>query len=198
MKTDYTFKSDEIYLYLIKNLSRKRLLHSIGTAVCARSLAERHGIDRDKSFLAALAHDLARELPGEELKRLVADEAMELEEDFFARPVLLHGPAAASILKRNFYIYDQSVLNAVKWHTLGNPAMDEIAKIVYISDYIEITRKHILKEEREEIFAGELNSSLYRILSKEKKYYKGSSISFTGGKAELYSNLEEMLKYEKS
>jgi HD superfamily phosphohydrolase YqeK len=54
---------------------------------------------------------------------------------------LLHGPAAASLL-RDDGITDDSVLLAVAWHTLGHGALDRLGRALYLADYLEPGRRH--------------------------------------------------------
>lgn len=49
---------------------------------------------------------------------------------------LLHGPAAAARLAREG-VTDGPLLLAVAFHTLGHPDFDEMAKALYLADYLE-------------------------------------------------------------
>ncbi len=46
-----------------KSLSAKKLRHTIGVKDLAEDLARHHGLDPEKAKLAALLHDLAKEIP---------------------------------------------------------------------------------------------------------------------------------------
>ena len=69
----------------------------------AQELAARHGIDPDRAELGALAHDVCRAIPGEDLLKMSADLGVpvtDLDRDF---PILLHGPVGAELLRAFFH-----------------------------------------------------------------------------------------------
>ena len=44
------------------------------------------------------------------------------------------------ISKKNFFINDSEILEAIKYHTTGNDRMSKLAKLVYVSDKLEPLR----------------------------------------------------------
>lgn len=119
--------------FLLAHLSRPRYLHSLRVARLAVRLARRHGADPDRAWVAGLMHDLAREMPPEEMgfwaSRLpVGDGRWDGD--------LLHGPVAALILKEKG-IGDAEVWEAVSAHTTGAPGMGLLALVVYVADHAE-------------------------------------------------------------
>ena len=126
--------------YIETNLTEKRYRHSIGVANEAVKLAEKYGADTKKAYFAGIAHDLAKEIPEEELRiRLNGYKKQELLAKY-PYP-LLHGPAAAVILKEEFSVFDEEVLDAVFYHTTGKEDMNLLTKIIYLADFIEPGRK---------------------------------------------------------
>jgi HD superfamily phosphohydrolase YqeK len=83
--------------------------------------------DADPGMLRPLARPWLAELP--------------LDLDGGTASDLLHGPAAASLL-RDDGITDDSVLLAVAWHTLGHGALDRLGRALYLADYLEPGRRH--------------------------------------------------------
>ena len=125
--TDYYSKtSNEINRSLITRveeearavLSVKRFIHSRNTALMARDLAVRYGLDADAAYLAGIAHDMAK------------SQSTDLE----------HGKTAAVLLQKRFRIHNNDVLEAIKVHTTGKPRMGDLAKLVFIADKIEFSR----------------------------------------------------------
>jgi len=53
---------------------------------------------------------------------------------------LLHGPAAAERLVRDGETR-QSVLEAVRWHTVGSPAWDRTGRALFMADFLEPGRR---------------------------------------------------------
>ena len=102
----------------------------------ALSLAERHGVDRKKVWLAASAHDLARDLNGTELLRKARELGIEIGPVEEATPIFLHGPIAAELLKRHG-LADSDVYNTVYWHSTARAGMTPLEKVVFIADKVE-------------------------------------------------------------
>ncbi len=74
--------------------------------------------------------------------RRLAEKSYKVEQWELVKPAILHGKAGAVILRECFGITDREFLEAVSCHTTGMPGMSDLAKIVYIADYIEPNRKH--------------------------------------------------------
>ena len=100
----------------------------------AADLATVHEVDEELVDLAAMAHDLARAMPGDDLlaeARRLKIQTLPLEEQ---TPVLLHGPIAARWLEDTLDIHDREVIEAVRWHTTGRTGLGRVAKLVYLAD----------------------------------------------------------------
>ena len=64
---DYT----EILKWLKENLNEKRYIHTLGTADCAKELAQKFGLDSEKAYLAGLLHDCAKCFSNEKLLDII-------------------------------------------------------------------------------------------------------------------------------
>lgn len=126
--------------YARERLSEKRHGHTLRVAETAERLAELHDIDARRARLAALLHDSAREVGKEELSRLAHEEGIAVGEFEHERPILLHGPVAAKLARRDLGVEDEEVLGAVRAHTLGEPGMSGVALALYVADKIEPDR----------------------------------------------------------
>ena len=124
---------------------RQRLAHlPVGLAqhcertmqVC-RDLAIRHGEDVQRVQVAALLHDVARPLAAEELLRLARGYHLPITWVDESMPFLLHGPVGALLVRRDFGITDEGILEAVSCHTVGKPNMSHLARILFIGDKTE-------------------------------------------------------------
>lgn len=125
---------------LKKRLSAKRYNHSVGVANTSAKLAGMFNGDIERAYLAGLLHDYARELPNSELLELAMAHDLSGDTVELLQPNLLHGPVGAWLLREQGIIDDGQILNAIRWHTTGHPDMDQLARIVYIADYIEPSR----------------------------------------------------------
>ena len=103
----------------------------------AANLAERHGLDPQLAALAMLAHDVARAMPGRQL--LYQAEQLEVPVTALERslPILLHGPVGAKILKLEDGLTDESLYQAVYWHTSAHPSLDRLGKLVFLADKLD-------------------------------------------------------------
>jgi len=156
-------------------LSPGRFMHSRNTALQVWDLCRRFGIDPQKGYLAGIAHDMCKSLGEKELFRLARADGGSISKLEQRKPGLLHARAAAVQLKRKYGIGDRDVLDAIRYHTTGTRDMNDLAKIVYIADKIEVGRPGIeaslreLKEsaDLETLFAAVLNNTVAFLRSRE-------------------------------
>ncbi|TDX51093.1 bis(5'-nucleosyl)-tetraphosphatase (symmetrical) YqeK [Orenia marismortui] len=122
-------------------IDEDRLKHTLGVRDTAIDLAQKYGADIDKAKWAALLHDCAKRLSNNRLLQR-ADEFGIVIDDICQRvPTLLHAPVGAEIAKREFGIDDKDILNAIRFHTLGNKNMTKLDKVIFLADYIEPNRR---------------------------------------------------------
>lgn len=94
--------------------------------------------ERQAWYLAGLLHDALRDAPEDELRGLADDAVRESE--------LLHGPAVANLLGSRGE-GTPSVLEAIRYHTVGAPDWDRTGKALYMADFLEPGR-HFLRRDR--------------------------------------------------
>ena len=142
-------------------LSAKRFIHSRNTALMARDIAIRYKLDADAAYLAGIAHDMAK------------SQSTDLE----------HGKTAAVLLQKRFGIHNKDVLEAIKFHTTGNPKMGDLAKAVYIADKIEFSRpgdhskwRDMAAMKKKGGKAGSLNELFYAVLKENVAWLIESGI----------------------
>lgn len=132
----------EIIDFLINNLSEKRYKHVLGVAETAKELAKLNGADESKAELAAMLHDVAKEMPIDEQMKILKKNNFNITEIEEASPQVLHGFVGEFLAREKFNIDDEEVLKAVAYHTTGKANMTKLEKIIYIADYIEPTRNY--------------------------------------------------------
>src|ERR687893_1025070 len=123
-------------------LSEKRYGHTLRVAETAERLARAHGLDPERTRLAALLHDAARETEPEEFLRLAERWGLHVGEPERQSPKLLHAPVAAELARRELGVEDEEVLGAVRAHTVGEPGMGPLALALYVADKIEPARDY--------------------------------------------------------
>lgn len=133
---------EEIEAHLRATLSPKRVEHVYRVAQTARRLAERHGADSERAWLAALLHDLAREVPPQQLLSDAQRRGLPLTPLDHVNPMpRLHGVIAAEIAVERFGVADPEVLAAIASHTLGRARMSAVEQVVFLADYSEPGRE---------------------------------------------------------
>lgn len=119
-------------------LDAKRLVHSKNTALVALSLNRNFypKIDEDKVLLAGLLHDVGKMYDKTELPKNIKNA---IPSDSIGTPVQ-HQFVSAEIVKNDFHISDEDVLNAIRFHTTGRENMSQFEKLIYVSDLISYER----------------------------------------------------------
>ena len=84
--------------------------------------------ERDVWIAAGVVHDALRDAPESELRELAGDEVREAE--------LLHGPAVATLLASRGET-SQSLLDAIRYHTVGSAEWDRAGRALYMADFLE-------------------------------------------------------------
>lgn len=117
-----------------------RYRHSLRVMEAAGALARRHGLDGERTRLAALLHDCARSRENAELLDLAGDYGLTLRDIDRESPVLLHGRVGAELARFELGIDDPEILDAIRFHTAGHPHMGPADKVVFLADLIEPER----------------------------------------------------------
>ena len=135
-------------------------------------------VSKQDVYTAAFYHDCTK---NEEQISLLKEYGVEPTDDLLRSPAVMHAFTGAERLKREGK--NESVVNAVRYHTTGRPNMTEIEKIIFIADYIEENREYeSCKSARKEYLQSEktnksIDKLVYGILKntidhlKEKKVY---------------------------
>lgn len=140
MKKDTEDLIEKIKEDLRRMMSEHRFNHSVSVMNKAVELAEVYGENVDEAALAGLTHDIAKEIPDEEAFRIADENGIKLDEIEKINTKLLHGKIGAFVAREK-YGFNERILNAIRLHTLTAPDMDMLAKIVFVADKIEDTRK---------------------------------------------------------
>ena len=127
-----------------ERMSEKRYRHTLGVEKLAIYLGEAILPDKlNELAVAALLHDVAKELSFDDHVELLRDSNVSYtEEDLTVKPAL-HAIAAVPLIQREFSEYATSdICSAVKNHTVGEPEMSLFDEIIFISDYAEEGRTY--------------------------------------------------------
>ena len=166
-----------------------RFLHSRSTALLCYDLCIRYGEEPAKGYIAGIAHDMAKTLPGSEQWSLALQDQGSLSPLEEETPSLLHARAAATLLRDRFAIRDEGILEAVREHTLGRPGMGPLAKILYVADKTEITRSNIPAHLRDLDRYRDLDSLVYVVVEESLAYLRSKGIVPAEETLQLYGSV---------
>ncbi|GMO32583.1 MAG: nicotinate-nucleotide adenylyltransferase [Termitinemataceae bacterium] len=121
-------------------LNQKRFIHSRNTALLSADLCKHFGLDPNAGYLAGITHDVCKDLTDTEMITLAKKDGLPFSELEQKKPSLLHGRAAAIYIQEIFHITDSDIIQAVRYHTFCKSSMCNLAKIIYLTDKIEVGR----------------------------------------------------------
>ncbi|HBF33713.1 TPA: phosphohydrolase [Candidatus Sumerlaeota bacterium] len=129
---------DHITATLYQRLSPGRVLHCIGTAHAAVTLALRWSANAEDALVAALLHDIAKQEPEDVLRRLMQESGASLTDEAPFQKVW-HAAAGALIARRDFGASEEAA-RAILLHPTGDAGMSVLEQIIFLADYIEPSR----------------------------------------------------------
>ncbi|MFQ5860514.1 MAG: bis(5'-nucleosyl)-tetraphosphatase (symmetrical) YqeK [Dehalococcoidia bacterium] len=111
--------------------------HTMRVRQIALELARHHGVDQERVALAALGHDIARAMRGEELLERAEAVGLTIHPVERSLPVLLHGPVGRHLLQHDEGLAEPEVLEAVHWHTTAQRDLGPVAKVIFLADKLD-------------------------------------------------------------
>ena len=158
--------------------SRREHSYRVARMACVR--ARSLGILEEKALLAALLHDCAKYVPAhsELLAHFSPLEGV-------PEPVL-HQFTGAYLAENAFGIYDEGILNAIRYHTSGRPEMGKLEKLVFLADMLEEGREFEGVKELRALFWRDLDACLVAALSHQISYLQSSEKPIYPLTAEAY------------
>ncbi len=164
------YNFNELKEIVKSKMSLKRFTHTLGVVEMSEKLAKIYNANIEKCKVAALLHDICKEMNMEYIKNICKNKFInELSEEDLENNEILHGFAGAYYVKNELGINDKEILNAIKYHTVGAKDMTLLEKIVYIADAIEYGRNYpSVVEIREETFKNLDKGILMEIEHKEE------------------------------
>lgn len=125
-----------------ERMSEKRSRHTLAVEEMAVRLGKIYAPDELITLrVAALLHDITKELSFEEQLDMCKLYGVVLNECDVYAPKTLHAITAAASVPDKFASFaDEKVISAVRWHTTGKKGMSIVDKLIYLADYIDDTR----------------------------------------------------------
>lgn len=182
--------------WLKENLSEERYFHTLGTADCAKELAQKFNLNPDKAYIAGLLHDCAKCFSNEKLLEVIK-EHLQVEESEMQNYKTLHAPVSAYIAEKEFGITDLEILSAVRWHTLGKLDMTDFEKIVFIADKIEPNTRDKEYSDKIRTLLNEengLNKALLKCYKETIKSLVKRNLKICLLTVEIYNKLQDIVQ----
>lgn len=188
---DYT----EILKWLKENLNEERYFHTLGTAECAKGLAEKYNLDCEKAYLAGLLHDCAKCFSNEKLLDII-HKNLDVEKCEMLNYKTLHAPVSAYIAQKEFNVTDREILSAIRWHTLGKLEMSDFEKIIFLADKIEPNTRDKEYSDKIRLLLDEengLNKALLKCYKETIKSLVKRDLKICIITIEIYNKLEDLV-----
>jgi nicotinate-nucleotide adenylyltransferase len=172
-------------------ISPSRFLHSRNVGLLAADICPRYGLESRKGYIAGISHDMCKSFSNKELIYWAKQDGEPLSKLEKEKPSLLHARAAAVLLRERFGIHNRDILEAVRFHTVGNKDMGPLAKVLYIADKIEVSRENVRAEFRDFEAFPDLDAHFEAVLNDTVAYLRSRKLTLSTGTLHL---LEVMCK----
>lgn len=127
-------------------MSEKRYRHTLGVEKMARRMAAFFDGEIDLFCLsvAALLHDITKELSEAEQRDIISKMQTKLSISQEKSPAILHSFTAEHRIKQEFSFFakNEEILSAIRSHTTGSADMSLFDKLLFVADYIEEGREY--------------------------------------------------------
>ena len=171
------------------SVNPERFSHCVRTAETAQFMCSLYNEDEKLGYLAGLAHDMCKEMSGIKQVELAEENGYTLSELEEKKKLLLHGRSASILLKRDFGVDNNDVLEAVCYHTFGSKGMCNLAKIIYIADKIEPERPHMTWDYVVALTRKSLNELTLYILKENISFLREQKKEVALSSLEFYESL---------
>ncbi|MBE6577245.1 MAG: HD domain-containing protein [Ruminococcaceae bacterium] len=142
-------------------MSPKRFYHTAEVEKMAAYIGSIYAPDKVMMLrAAALLHDVTKEYSTERQLEICKEKCVELDADACFAPKTLHARTAAALIPEEYPEFaDEEIIRCVRWHTTGREGMTLEERIIYLADYIDMSRRfEDCVRLREYFFSAELQT----------------------------------------
>ncbi len=150
--------------------TQKRYVHIQGVIKMALKINDMFDfkLDEEKLKTAALLHDYAKLYHKDEVLELLRQNSTPEAFEMYQRaPKVCHSILGAILVKKELNIDDPDIISAIRYHTTGNPNMNLLDKIIFVSDAIEENRNYAGVEELRESLKIGFDECFTTIITRE-------------------------------
>ena len=127
---------------LKEKLSEKRFRHTVEVERMAVRLGELYAPEKIPVLrAAALLHDLTKEYSTDRQLMICAQKELSVSRSELYAPKTFHAKTAAALIPELYpELAEEEVISCVRWHTTGRRGMTRCEKLIYLADYIDLSR----------------------------------------------------------
>lgn len=181
--------TESVRKYALAAVSEERYKHSVRVAQTCAKLCAHFGLSEQIGFFVGIAHDICKSMNDEALLKTAALDGEPFLKIESSRPSLLHGRAAAVLLRDNWNVEDKDVLEAVANHTFGKVGMCDLAKLLYVADKIEPGRENVTEEYTARLMAMSVNQMTAAVVKESMDYLKSKGKKVAAETKAFYKSL---------
>ena len=132
----------ELRASVVGKLSPKRARHTLAVEEMAARLGALYAPDKIPMLrAAALLHDLTKEYKTDYQVMLSARYGLSVTKADLLSPKTFHARTAAAVIPDEYPAFaEEELLTAVRYHTTGREGMSLSEQIIYLADYIDMSR----------------------------------------------------------
>ena len=133
---------DALRVSLGEGMSPKRYKHTVEVERMAVRLGEIYLPEKLPELrAAALLHDITKEYNTERHLAICEKISIDIPREELLAPKTFHARTAAALIPTEYpELATDDVVSAVRWHTTGNGNMTLFEKLIYLADYIDMSR----------------------------------------------------------
>lgn len=176
---------DQLVQRLKQTLSTHRYQHCRRVEQTAIDMAKRFHADPLRAGLAGMLHDYAKEKSDADFKRMIQIQKLDPQLLAYGNAIW-HGVVGQYFVKQELGIKDPQILQAIAHHTVGDPKMTTLDKIIFVADYVEPGRhfpgvdqaRQALAAGLDQAVAYELQHTILYLAEQRQKIYPTSVATY--------------------
>ena len=185
---DYDTLTEKIRDYTEAHVKPARYDHSVRVAEMCVKLCHRYGLDENKGYLIGIGHDMCKDMNRDKMIETAARDGQPITDYEKSKPALLHGRAAAVMMKEKFGITDNDILEAVANHVSGCVGICDLGKVLFLADKTEPGRPQSTDEYRANLIKLTLDQMFLSVIKENYEFIKNKGF-------EIYPDTLKMIEY---
>ena len=148
-----------------KRMSPKRFAHTVEVEKMVEYLGGLYAPEKIPELrAAALLHDITKEYKVDWHVKVCAERDIPLDADAVLAHKTLHARTAAALISEEYPEYaTDEIVGCVRWHTTGRADMTLNEKLIYLADYIDMSRTFTDCVKLREMFMSESPENMTEI-----------------------------------